>query len=107
MEKILARNILAIPRLEIWNIPDVPYSIVYEDGKETESNKKHIIFNRYCWDMFITYPNTPIVGSCDIVHILNGEFYNADTHIKLLETIFKHICEYNNLHAYKDKEHLL
>jgi hypothetical protein len=106
-EKILARNILIIPRNEVWNLPDIPYTLVFEDGIESEVNKKHIIFNRYCWDMFALYPQTPITHTCNIVHILNGEFYNADTHIKLLETIFKHICEYNNLHAYVYKEPLL
>lgn len=106
-DKILARNILNIPRNEIWNIPDISYLLVFEDGIETEVNKKHIIFNRYCWDMFNLYPQTPIKSTCNITYILNGEYYNADTHIKLLETIFKHVCEYNNLHAYINKEPLL
>lgn len=106
-EKTLVRNLFNIPRLDIWNIPDVPYIVVYEDGKETECNKKHIIFNRYCWELFLLFPQTPIVSTCDIVAILNSEYYNADTHIRLLETIFKHICEYNNLHTYSSKEPLL
>lgn len=107
VEKTLVRNLLNIPRMDIWNIPDVPYIVVYEDGKETKCNKKHIIFNRYCWELFHLFPNTPITSNCDIVAILNSEYYNADTHIRLLETIFKHICEYNNLRTYSSKEPLL
>ena len=35
-EKTLVRNLLQIPRMDIWNIPDVPYVVVYEDGVEVE-----------------------------------------------------------------------
>lgn len=107
MEKLLVRNIFNIDRHSIWNIEDKNYIVVFEDNKEAVCNKKHIIFNRYCYDMFSLYPNTPIISTCDITYILNNEFYNADTHIKLLETIFKHICEYNNINAYEHKNPLL
>ena len=106
-EKILARNILNIDRMSIWNIEDKEYIVIFEDGKETKCNKKHIIFNRYCWELFHLFPNTPIASNCDVVVTLNSEYYNADTHIRLLETVFKHICEYNNLHSYSSKENLL
>jgi hypothetical protein len=107
VEKLLVRNILNIDRPSIWNIEDKEYTVIFEDNVETVCNKKHIIFNRYCYDLFTLYPNTPIISTCNIVHILNNEFYNADTHIKLLETIFKHICEYNNINAYQYKNPLL
>jgi hypothetical protein len=93
--------------MDIWNIPDVPYLVVYEDGVEVEQNKKQLVFNRYAWELFTLSPNTPIISTCDCKYIMNSEYYNADTHIRLLETIFKHICEYNNLHAYSAKEPLL
>jgi len=93
--------------MDIWNIPEVPYLVVYEDGTEVQQNKKQIVFNRYCWELFALFPNTPIISTCDCSYILNNEYYNADTHIRLLETIFKHICEFNQLHAYSTKENLL
>ena len=106
-EKTLVRNLFSIPRMDIWNIPDVPYLVMYEDGVEVEQNKKQLVFNRYAWELFTLSPNTPIISTCDCKYIMNNEYYNADTHIRLLETIFKHICEYNNLHAYSAKEPLL
>ena len=106
-EKTLVRNLLQIPRTDIWNIPDVPYVVVYEDGVEVEQNKKQLVFNRYGWELFHMFPNTPIISTCDCKYIMNNEYYNADTHIKLLETIFKHICEYNGLNSYSSKEGLL
>ena len=106
-EKTLVRNLFSIPRHDIWNIPDVPYLVTYENNVDIETNKKQIIFNRYCWELFNLYPNTPIISTCDIKHIMGNEFYNADTHIKLLETIFKHICEYNNIHTYAQKNPML
>ncbi|NTV77693.1 MAG: hypothetical protein HGA25_00755 [Clostridiales bacterium] len=106
-DKTLVRNLFNIPRLDIWNIPDVPYLVLYENNVETEQTKRQIIFNRYCWELFTLFPNTPIISTCDCNYIMNKEYYNADTHIRLLETIFKHICEYNNLHTYSSKETML
>lgn len=106
-EKIQVRDLYKIPRMSIWDIPDVPYVVVYEDGIEVEQNKKQLVFNRYGWELFNLYPATPIISTCDCKYIMNNEYYNADTHIKLLETIFKHICETNNINAYSHKEPLL
>jgi hypothetical protein len=105
--KISAKEILFTDRQAIWHIPFNKHVIVYDDDKEVESTKKRTIFNRYCWELFTLFPNTPITSNCDVGSILKGEMYNADTHIKLLETIFKQICEYNGLNAYHQKEPLL
>jgi hypothetical protein len=32
--------------MDIWNIPDVPYVVVYEDGVEVEQNKKQLVSER-------------------------------------------------------------
>lgn len=105
--KLSAREILAMDKQAIWHMPFNKHIVVYDDNKETESTRKRTIFNRYCWELFTLYPNTPITSNCDIGFILKGEMYNADTHIKLLESIFKQICEYNGLNAYHQKEPLL
>lgn len=104
---ITPKEILSIDRFRIWDIAEAKYIIHYDDGVDVKSTKKRIIFNRYCWDLFTLYPQTPIISSCDVDSILKGEMYNADTHIKLLETIFKHICSFNGIHSYSQKEPLL
>ena len=104
---LTAAQIFSTPRELIWNIEEQDQVVVYADGKEVLNRKKDIIFNRYCWELFQLYPQTPIVSACDVQVVLNGGFYNADTHIKTLETVFKHICEYNQLHTYAQKDSLL
>lgn len=105
--EITARELFNISRFDIWNIQDINYNVLFEDNKLVELNKKQIIFNRYCWDLFSLYPNTPITTNCDIKTIIGSSYYNSDTHIKMLESVFKHICESNNLQFYYQKEPLL
>jgi len=107
LNNITAKQILGTPRSDIWNLPLKEYCVTYDDSICLINTNKHIIFNRYCWDLFEMYPMTPIISSCNVTTILNGGSYNADTHIKMLEACFKHICEYNNINAYSDKEPLL
>lgn len=107
MNKLLAKDILLIDRVNIWNLPDKKYTVVYSDGVEIVNSYKEIIFDRYCWELFLLYPNTPINSTCCLSNILKSTGYNAETHIKLIEICFKHICEYNNINTYTSKEPLL
>ena len=87
----------------IWSIPKGKYQVQYSDNVILELTSKHIIFNYYCWKLFTAYPNTPITSRCCITKVLNGGIYNADTHISLLQSIFNHICDFNNLETYDQK----
>ncbi|EKD89742.1 MAG: hypothetical protein ACD_33C00002G0034 [uncultured bacterium] len=108
MKSLTPKEILNIDLSNIWTaLSDKKYSVVYEDKVKVINTNKEIIFNRYCWILFSLYPSTPIPSTCNISHILNGNFYNADTHVKLLEAIFGHIVEYNNITTYTQKEPLL
>lgn len=106
MNKVKARDILLIPRIEIFNIPDGLYEVTYDDGTVLVNKKKELIFNRYAWEMIAAYPATPIVPSCDIKTVMGAGGYNGDTHIRLLENTFKHVCEFNNLDFYYKKDPL-
>lgn len=107
MQKIAARSIFNLDKNAIWNIDKNDTIVVYEDNIELQESYKEIIFNRYCWEMFLLYPNTPITSKCSVHTLLEKEYYNSDIHIKILETIFKWICEYNQLNTYSIKEPLL
>jgi hypothetical protein len=102
-----ARQLLNTPRDQIWNLEDIPYEIIYEDGSIVPSQLKHIIFNRYCWELISLYPQTPLTAACDIKTFLGDGYFNGDTHVKLLEQIFNHICLHNRLNFYYEKESLL
>lgn len=104
---INARELFLTDRQSIWNFPYETALVKYEDGVEIQTRKKEIIFNRYCWELFTLFPNTPIPSYCTATHIIGTKYFNAETHIKLLEKIFKHICDYNNLRHYFQKDQLL
>jgi len=97
--------ILSISRVDIWNIPEQDYIVTYNDNIQVKETKRQVIFNRYCWDLYILFPNTPIPSSSSVVTMMNGDPYNSQTHIRLLESIFKNICLVNNLQFYYQKSH--
>lgn len=106
MIKISAREILLMPRLQVHDIQDGVYEVTYDDGTVIQNKKKDLVLNRYAWEMIAAYPMTPIVPSCDVKTIIGNGHFNGDTHIRLLENTFKHVCEHNNLHFYYQKDPL-
>lgn len=106
MIAINVRDILAISRKDIHDISEGPYQVTYEDGNVVTSRKKEIIFNRYVWELILAYPSTPIHVNCNVKTYVGETGFNGDTHIRVLEAVFKHVCIYNNIHYYKDKDYL-
>lgn len=107
MQPITARAISQIPRHSIWDLPQVDYEVEFDDAIKRQMSFKHVIFNRYCWELFTLYPQARITSYCDITDVIGKDYFNADTHIKLLERIMQHICIECNLHSYQSKHPLL
>ena len=105
--KISAKEIVAMPIQSVWALQDGIYDVTFDDGVVLSTRKTQVIFNRYCWELFTLFPNTPIISSCDVNTVIGSGFFNATTHIEQLETIFKHICKVNGLREYSSKEPLL
>jgi len=106
MKVLNAIDILNIPLNEIWDLKQENYKVIYYDGEE-KTNFKSITYNRYIWELYKLYPNTPITIKSSIDTIINTQYYSADIHIRLLETTFKHICNFNNINTFNFKEPLL
>lgn len=104
---IPVRDIFNTPLADIWKLEDKLHSVLYEDGVTVENRRKELIFNRYCWSLFNLYPSTPVTTKCDVKTLIGNGFFNGETHIRLLEAIFGHICEQNNLRFYHQKSELL
>lgn len=105
--EITARDIYQKPVEEVHFLPNDHFRTTYEDGITVSEHREAVIFNRYCWELFNHFPSTPIVSSSGVMHHINGGYFNATTHIKVLESIFNHICSKNNIRYYRDKEPLL
>lgn len=101
------KQILAMPRMDVFSIPDGLSKVTYDDGVTLDVSSRLIVFNRYCWELFTLFPNTPIISALCASKFTEKEGYNGDTHKQVFEAIFKHICYYNKLDSYRDKEPLL
>lgn len=91
----------------MFNIPKGKHKIVYDDGVIQEITANLMIFNRYCWELFHLFPNTPITSNLCVTNFVAKEGYNGDTHKQVFEAVFKHICRENNLNSYAEKEPLV
>lgn len=107
MRKITARAILATSLTDIWLLPQQDYEVIYDNNEQHIVRQKLIIFDRYFWELFLLHPQTPLIYECTTASVIGTGYYNADTHIKLFERIFKHIVTVNALKTYAQKEPLL
>lgn len=107
MQKITARDILGSSLVDIWKLPKQNYSVTYDDSEVHVVRQKFIIFDRYIWELFLLYPQTPIVYSCTTADVVGDGYFNGDTHMRLFERVFKHIVSVNNLKTFALKEALL
>lgn len=105
--EINSRQLLLLSRKDVWNLPEEAIVVTYEDDVVVTNTKKDVIFNRYCWDTVLYYPKTRLVSKLDVKTMLDGSFFNGDTHIQLLERVFKQVCLDYNIHEYKYKEPVL
>jgi hypothetical protein len=107
MQSITARQVFQMPRQSVWQLTEGEYEVLYEDNEVRTNTARQLIFNRYCWDMFVHHPDVPITVQCDVKTAIGKDFFNATTHIKLLQSIFQHICFYKGILSYTDKHPLL
>ena len=102
-----ARELIHLPREYVWNSIQGKTDIEFEDGVTKSIGHKKLIFNRYVWELYFIYPETPITSEIEVGTILEGGLYTSDTHMKMLEKLFNYIVEHNGLVSYSQKEPLL
>lgn len=101
------RELLALSREEVYALPDGLYKVSYEDGVVNLIPKVFLEFDRTFWDLYSLFPNTPLISDGTIYGVIGDSgYYNGGTIIKCIDTIYRHICEFNNLRRYSTKEEL-
>lgn len=88
-----ARDLAALPKDELWKLPDGPMKLAFDDGI-LETNARDTIFSVYLWDFYKLYPKTPALKH----HHLDTTRFGADTHMVLLERVF-----WDCVQAYNDE----
>jgi len=105
MRTIAIRDLLAIPHDQVWLLENCKYVLVFDD-RSVETNFKNLTYNRYILDLLNGY-NVSIPYALSVESYLENRVYNDETHIRLLEKAFKHVCRSMGLTVYEDKEVLL
>lgn len=74
-----AREIFNLSTEEVWNLPDGPMQLEFEDGV-VDTTARETIFSHYCAEFIRQYPKTP----CLKRHHVAGTRMGKGTHLRLL-----------------------
>lgn len=104
MASITVREILGTTRRNIWNLAEGKHDVLYDDGTVVATGHKHIIFDRYIWELFLLCPQVSVLPEHSLASFVKNSHYNADTHMRMVESIFKYIVKATGITRYADKE---
>lgn len=107
MQTIDARTVLAHPIETLMTVLPERFNVTFEDGVTSPTSNRRTLYTSYFWDIHRAYPNTPLLHTHHVEHVLGGKAPTSDTHIKLLSIIFEAVCAAYSLHLPIEKEHLL
>jgi hypothetical protein len=77
-----ARDLATMPKKQLWNLPDQPLTIVFDDG-EVVSDQRHAIFSAYMWGLYDKLPQTPALKR----HFVGLQRVGTDTHLKMINQV--------------------
>ena len=97
LKTINVREVLASQTNNLWeSLPD-KCILAFDNGEKLETNKKHIIYTSYYWDILRHYPNIIITSKHFLTHHIQKKPYGSDTHRSLIESFYKDIIMSYNL----------
>lgn len=77
-----ARDLATMPKSDLWNLPDGPMKVVFDDGV-LETYTRATVYSAYMWGFYAKYPKTPALMS----HHLGKARVGGDTHMELLNRV--------------------
>jgi len=77
-----ARDLLRMPKDQLWALPDRKLTIAFDDG-ELRASRESTIFSVYCWPLFRRYPKTPIL----IRHHYGNRQFNGNVMLDMINTV--------------------
>ncbi|HWT39876.1 MAG TPA: hypothetical protein VN081_01190 [Dongiaceae bacterium] len=94
MRQINARNLAALPKNELWAIPDQPLAVEFDDGI-LETNVRATIFSAYIWDFYNKYPGVRTRKShhLNMVGLGKQHMLGKETHLVMLGMMMKDIYD--------------
>lgn len=88
MTRYIARDLAALPEKELWDLPDGPVELVFDDLPDgtpqvMQTDSRLTIFSAYMWRLIVEYPHTPM----KFHHHIGTERINNKTHMTLLKNV--------------------
>ncbi len=82
MQRFHARDLAAMPKQQLWALPDQDLTIVFDDG-EIVSDQRRAIYSAYTWGLYNHLPQTPAL----ISHFIGNRRVGTDTHLKMINQV--------------------
>lgn len=98
LDKISARDLLNYEPSQLPNTLPKKFSLVFDDG-EIITTRRRTVYSRFFWEYHKFFKKIPLNISHHLQTILNGKYYNANTHTNLIEAICRDVYKF-----YEDDE---
>lgn len=82
MQRFHARELAALPKSKLWELPDENITVVFDDG-ELICDPREVIYSTYMWGFYNYLPDTPALMS----HFLGKRRVGTDTHLKIINQV--------------------
>lgn len=101
-----ARELFNMSRKEVFDLPVKEFDILYDDGVVASAVRGELLMDRYVWELYKFFPDTPIVHSNCYRAIIGQGFFNGDTNRESVEATLRHIVKYQGLRSFYEKRDL-
>lgn len=103
MKRINARVLLNYTTDQLWNSLIGEFQLVFDDGEIITTSYKRTIYSSYFWDFHRRYPKLKLLKTHHVDSIA-GKYFNSNTHIKLLKTIYWDCVDAYGLHTPQERD---
>lgn len=94
MLKLIARQIAAMSKDELWAIPDGPLQVEFDDGV-LDTNGRATIFSAYMWQYYNHYPlvKTRMTHHLNKVGLGKRQMVGKDTHLQIIANVMHDVFD--------------
>lgn len=82
MRRFHARELAAMPKAELWEIPQEKIIVVFDDG-EVECWTSEALYSAYMWGFYVDFPETPALKK----HHLGKRRIGTSTHLNMINEV--------------------
>jgi len=107
MRTILARSLLCFSTETLFDTLTGPFTLLFDDGIEIETNARETQYSSFAWDFHRTYPRTPLLSKHHVSTIIGNGRLGSNTHLSLLGVCMwavydTYVSEYSNELEFRD-----